>query len=148
MEAMLQKALKMIGSGTASCVVLQGQDIVYSADGRGVSPILALYQNDPEKLRDAFVVDKIIGKAAAVLLVLGGVKAAYGEITSAAAVGYLKARGVEIRCGKCVDVITARDGTGVCPIESAVLDIEDPEEALRAIIGRIQALQKARRDTL
>ena len=142
-EDIIEQARQIIKSGKASCVVIQDGTIVYRADGRGVSPLLNLYRNNPEKLQNAYVVDKIIGKAAAAILILGGAKSAYGEVMSAAALQYLRSKGIKIGFGRCVDVITSRSGTGICPIERAILDIDDPEEAVVAIIERLKSLQQS-----
>jgi len=141
-SSLVAEARRMLNAGEASCVVIQDEKIVYAKDGRGVSPLLNLYQNEPEKMKDAYVVDKIIGKAAAAILILGGAKGAYGKVTSIVAETYLKEHGIDIDYGLCVDVISSRDGTGICPIERSVLHIDDPQEAVDSIIKSLEALRR------
>lgn len=136
----LEDALSLIHSGKTSCVVIRGGRIVHSDDGRGVSPLLRLYDNDFGILDGAFVVDKLIGKAAAMILVLGGAKGVYGEIMSAAAKDYLENRGIEARYGRCVDVISNREGNGICPIERSVWDIDEPQEGVLTIKETVKML--------
>lgn len=137
----VQTALAHIKEGEASCVVLQQGAVVHMADGRGVSPLLALYSTDPAKMKHALVVDRIIGKAAAMILVLGGVSQVYGMVMSAAGREYLEQHGIRVQYGLCVDVISNRDQNGICPIEKSVLDIADPHTGLEAIKATMQALQ-------
>lgn len=137
-----ETAKQLIKSGEASCIVIQEGAIIHTASGRGVSPILKLYRGEPEKLAGAFVVDKIIGKAAAMILLLGKATAIYGEVMSAAAYQYLTERGVDAQYGRCVDVITARDEKGICPIEKSVLEIDDPNEGLVKIQETIAILMQ------
>jgi len=118
----------------------QHTKIVYAANGRGVSPLLALYRNDPAKLKGSCVFDTIIGKAAAAILVLGGARAAYGEVMSAAARDYLARHNISAEYGALVDAITNRSGDGICPIEKSVLDAEDPGECLARIEAAVKAL--------
>jgi len=141
-SGIIAEAHRMLNAGEASCIVIQDEKIVYAVDGRGVSPLLNLYQNEPEKMKDAYVVDKIIGKAAAVILTLGGVKGAYGKVTSMAAKAYLEERNIEVDHKLCVDVISSRDGTGICPIERSVLHIDDPQEAVDSIVKSLESLRR------
>ena len=137
-----EEAKSLISGEKASCVVIKSDEMVAVLDGRGVSPLLGLYNTEFEKLKGAFVVDRIIGKAAAMILVLGGVIKAYGEIMSVPAYNYLIKHGVDVSYGSCIDAITARDGRGICPIEKSVLDIEDPREGLAKIIETIESFPK------
>ncbi len=140
---LLAEAWNMIKSEGTSCVIIKEGSIIHTADGRGVAPLLAIYEKEREKLAASCVVDRIIGKAAAMILVLGGIQSVYGEVMSKAAREYLEARGIPCQYGLCVDVITGRTGTGICPIESSVLEIDDPAEGLEALTQRLAELRKA-----
>lgn len=136
-SAVMEEALRLIETGKESCVVVRDDAIVYTASGRGVSPLLALYKNAPEKLRGAFVLDAVIGKAAAAILILGGARGVYGKIMSAAARDYLAARDIPAEYGSLVENITNRSGDGLCPLERSVLEIHDPGECLARILGTL-----------
>lgn len=139
----LDSAREKIKSNKASCIVIKNDKIEYEVDGRGVMPLRKAYEEHPGLLEDAFVVDKIIGKAAAVIIILGGAKKAHGLIMSHAARDYLTEYGVEISFDVCVDIITGMDGTGICPIEKSVLDIADPKEAYQSMTERISELRRS-----
>jgi len=141
-EGVLTEALKLIDSGKISCVVVSGGSIVHTADGRGVSPLLAAYAGEPEILKGAFVVDKIIGKAAAMILTLGGASRVYGLIMSVSGREYLERHGIAAEFGRCVDVISNRERNGICPIEKSVMDIEDPCEGLDVMSAAIREMMK------
>ncbi len=134
------EAMALLEEGQVTCVVMQRGEIVHKAAGPGVRPLLQLYDTAPELLRDAVVVDKIIGKAAAMILVLGGAQRAYGDTMSAAACDCLRAHGIEATYRRWVDVIANRARDGICPLERSVLEIDDPEEALLRIRETIQEL--------
>jgi len=142
-DDILAQAREMIGKEGTSCVVIREGKIIHSADGRGVSPLLMLYNMDREKLRGSCVVDRVIGKAAAMILDLGKVNSVYGGIMSHAAQGYLSERGIPFLYGQSVDLITDQTGEGICPIENSVLSINEPEAGLAAMTNRIAELQKA-----
>ncbi len=138
----LAQAVEEIRAGGCSCVLIRGGEIVFRGEGRGVAPIRRLYESEDGKalLKGALLADKILGKAAAMLLVLGGVQAAHGETVSEAALGYLSRRGIPCSYTRRVEAIKSRDGQGLCPIEQSVLGIESPEEGYRAITKTIAKL--------
>jgi len=142
-DGILAEALKLINTGKISCVIVNGGAIVHKADGRGVSPLLKAYADQPEILHNAFVVDKIIGKAAAMILVLGRVNKVYGMIMSAAGRDYLERHGITAEFGRCVDVISNRERNGICPIEKSVMNIDDPKEGLKVMSATITNMMKS-----
>lgn len=132
-QDILEEAKKMLRNSQASCVVIRKKKIIHTANGRGVSPVLNLYDHTPWLLRDSFVVDKLIGKAAAVILVLGGATRVYGETMSAAGLEYLEEHGVRAEYGRYIDVISNRNRDGLCPLEQSVLELDEPEQALKSL---------------
>lgn len=91
------------------------------------------------------VADKIVGKAA-MLLVKLGVSAVYGEVASVSGVEFLRAHGVEVSYGSLVPYIVNRDKTGCCPMEQAVKDATDVEVGYRLLAETCQILQKRNTD--
>ena len=66
-EAM-EEAKKLIKEEAASFVVIREGKIQYRDKGIGVRPIMQVLSKDKELLKGAVIVDKMIGKAAAMLL--------------------------------------------------------------------------------
>ena len=142
-DKILLSARNLIKGSKVSCVVIKDGAIQYAADGRGVAPLLELYDEKPGLVRDAFVVDKILGKAGAMILLACGAKRAFAEIMSAAARDYLKEHGIEAGYGRCVEVISSVTGDGMCPIEKSVIEISDPLEGIERIKNRISEMRNA-----
>ncbi|MDR0220132.1 MAG: DUF1893 domain-containing protein [Lachnospiraceae bacterium] len=136
-----KSAKQLIVSGKATCVAVKDGKIVYQEAGRSVSPLLALYENNPDKLAGAYVLDKVVGKAAAMILVLGGAKKVYGELMSKSALEYLKAHDIKAAYGEKVGTIMNLAGTGICPLENSVLDIEDPQEGYQKLTETLAMLR-------
>ena len=130
-RAAVQSAIHLIEQNTAACVVIRGGVIERTEMGRGIGPVLKLH--DEGALKDAFVVDKIVGKAAAMIMTEGGVKACYGLTISRAACDWLTSHGVKTSYRECVDVIINRAGDGMCPMEATVFDIDDAKEGIEAL---------------
>ncbi len=136
----LQSAINLIKEETATCVVIKDRQIVKTISGQGIAPVIDLYEQDA--LRGAFVADKIIGKAAAMIMVLGGVEEVYGNVMSRAGKEFLEAHNVKVSYGQVIDAISNRAGDGICPMERTVMNIEEPEEALTALKETLTRLRK------
>lgn len=116
-----------------TCLVVKNDEVIYSANGRGVKPLINLYENEAEKLKDGYVIDKIIGKAAAIIIILGQAKKVYGEIMSESAYKLLISYHIEAEFGHLVDTIVNRQGDGMCPLERSVKDTTNLEEGYQNI---------------
>lgn len=112
-------------------------------DGRGVAPLLGVIAGG-EDVSGASAADLIIGKAAAMLMTLLGVKSVYGEVMSAAGREYLTEHGITAEYGTLTESIRNRDGSGQCPMELAVKDISDPLDGVAAIKARLEQLRKGK----
>jgi|GEM_PF-374303 len=141
----IEAAKRKIEEGSASLVIIKNGGIIAERNGRGVRLLLDIYDDERELLRDALVVDKIVGKAAAVIMSAGGAHSVYGVVISRPALAWLNARGIEAGYGTLTDTILSLSG-GVCPIEQSVLHIEDGEEALPAIRERLSELKKNKKE--
>ncbi len=141
---MLLSAINLISQGTASCVVIKDNTIVRTELERGIGPVIKLYEEG--MLEGAFVVDRIVGKASAMILTLGGVKACYGMTMSRKAYQWLVEHGVQVNYGTKVEAIINRSGDGVCPMELTVQAITDEKEALAAVKKRVEELRRAEKE--
>ena len=140
----LASAKTILREGRATCVVIQARKIVKTECGSGIKPVMALYESG--SLQGALVADKIIGKAAAMLLVLGGVKRCYGEVMSRAGYEFLKEHGVEAEYGQMIEHIQNRTKDGVCPMEQTVETLTDPAEGYKALQQTLARLAQQRKE--
>jgi len=129
----LAECRRLILEEDAPCVFVREGAALRTGEGAGVRPLVTAYETEPELLRGAVIVDKVVGKAAAMLAALGGAAGVYGLTMSAAARNYLRQRGVPAEWETLTERIINRTGTGLCPMETAVLDLQDPAEGLRAL---------------
>ena len=136
----IEKAKKLLSGGNFTCVLCKG-DTSYTSTGKGVSPMLTFLENGTE-LRGFSAADKIVGKAAAMLFVCAGVTEVFAEVMSKAAVNYLNERGIACSHGVLTDNIINRKGDGLCPMELAVIDIEDEKLGFSAIKNRFDEIRR------
>lgn len=136
----IEKAKKLLSGGNFTCVLCKG-DTSYTSTGKGVSPMLTFLENGTE-LRGFSAADKIVGKAAAMLFVCAGVAEVFAEIMSESARDYLKARGIACSYEILTEKIINRKGDGLCPMELAVMDIDDERLGFSAIKNRFDELRR------
>lgn len=122
-----------------SCVFCRG-DTVYTCQRAGIAPLLDMLEKE---LRDFCVADKVVGKAAAMLYCLMGVRAVYAPVMSKAAVQMLQDHGILTACEESPDAIQNRQGTGICPMEQTVAELSDPKDAPPALRRTLARLTKA-----
>lgn len=123
----IEKVATLLHSGQYSCVIKKDDDI-RTFNRRGVADLYELYQNTPEILADAYVADKIVGKASAALLAIGGVKELYADVISTEALSLLREKGISVHYNRETPYIENRDKTGLCPMESACKQLHTPQE--------------------
>ncbi len=138
----VSSAVNLILEESASCVLIRDNVIEKTVNARGIAPVIKLYEGG--LLKDAYVVDKIIGKAAAMIMTLGGVKGCYGVTMSRAAADWFISHGVSVRYNKLVEYIVNRSGDGICPMEETVKGIDNEAEALAALKEKTAELLAAK----
>lgn len=128
-----------------SCVIAQGQRLTL-CHRRGVADLLHLLKTEPDILDGAMIADKVVGKGAAALMILGGVKAVYADVISRQAMSLFAASGTDVSYGLCVDNIINRAGTGVCPVESLCAGCSTAADCLPLIENFVRENSKNRSD--
>ncbi|MCQ2242641.1 MAG: DUF1893 domain-containing protein [Bacteroidaceae bacterium] len=117
--------------GCSLVIRSQGKEQCYWK--RGVADLLFLLHNEPDELHQAQLADKVIGKGAAALMVLGGVIEVYAHVISQPALQLLEDAGVSVSYSQCVEHIINRAGTDWCPVEKLCRSAATAEECLPLI---------------
>lgn len=132
----LIKARELLEASELTCVFIKNKEISVSRE-RGVAPLLSMLDSKKD-MSGASCADKVVGKGAAFLYVRLGVHEIYAKVISSPAKTVLIDNGINVFFDTEVSQIRNRTNTGYCPIESAVLDINDPlsaESMIRARLG-------------
>lgn len=136
----LEKCREILKSGDCTLVLFDGKTLLTDTK-RGVKPLLDLLDRETD-LSGFSAADKVVGKAAAFLYVLLNVREIYADVISTHALSVLEEHQIPVLYGTLTDKIKNRAGTGFCPMETAVLDEENPENALKKIRGKAKELAK------
>lgn len=135
----MEDLYRLLQEGHHSLVVRHGND-VRTFDGRGIRDLLYLLATEPDFLQSADVADKIVGRAAAALMITGGVRRLFTPILSLTAIDLLKRSTVEYEYTETVPCIMNRENSGLCPMEAAALDAATAEDAVEKIKQKFQTL--------
>lgn len=90
----MESIIDILHKGGYSCV-MKNREEVRTFTQRGVADLYDLYQADSAFMKGAAIADKVIGKGAAALMVLGGFKTVYADIISTPALALLCEAGIE-----------------------------------------------------
>lgn len=131
--------IEMLFAEKCSCIIRNGDRIGIFRD-RGVMDLYRLLGNDRSFLDGAFVADKVVGKGAAALMVLGGVSELFADVISQSALKLLESNGVKVDYTLAVPHIINRTKTDWCPIEKLCRECTTAEECLPLIRGFIEKL--------
>ena len=137
----LEQAKSLLLSSESTIVVVSNGEIFTSKE-RGVKPLLHLLTEKKGFLKGASVADKVIGKAAALLMVYGEIKEVHTLIISEPAIRVFEKYNIPCFYDKKVDRIVNRTGDGLCPMETLCLDVEEPKEAFQKITDFIKTMKK------
>ena len=111
----LQKAKNALPGHT---LALCKNGAVQTSDLRGVAPMVG-FLREGRDLSGFSAADRVVGKAAAMLMIRAGIRCVFAETISQSARAVLAAHGVAVQYATAIDRILNRDRTGPCPMESA-----------------------------
>lgn len=126
-------AKKHMENNNLKMVVYKDGEVIAESTDRGIKPVYDVYMEQFEKLKGAFVADRITGKAAAMLLAQGEISGIYTDLISEPAVEIFDKKGINIQYMKRVPHILNRDKDGMCPIETISRNVGNVDELIEGI---------------
>ena len=127
-----QNMIDYLFAEKCSCVIRNGNEIRVFRE-QGVKDLYRLLKEEPEFLNGAFVADKVVGKAAAALMILGGVKEVFADVISQPAYKLFVRARVHAEYTRMVPHIINRTQTDWCPLERDCANAVSAEECLPII---------------
>lgn len=135
-----REIIDRLHTGQYSCIVCNGNEIRYFSE-KGVKDLYRLLREEPEFLSGAFVADKVIGKAAAALMILAGVKKVFAHVVSLPGFKLLEQAHIPVEYTKIVPHIINRTQTAWCPLEKKCAPASTPQACLVQIEDFITMLK-------
>jgi hypothetical protein len=100
-----------------SFALIKGGEILYYSKNQGLKPLIFCVKNYRRQMRGATVYDKVVGRAAALLLCYGGVKKVLTPLITRNALVVLQRGGAAAEYKKIVRHILNAPGSDLCPME-------------------------------
>ena len=139
MDKDLEKVKDEFKSGKYTLVI--GKDeIIIKSELTGIKPLINLL-DDKKDCKWFSAADKIVGRAAAFLYILLEIKNLYAEVISKGAVELLKKAGINFEYKILTEFIENRNKNGICPMDEACLNVDNPKNAYEAIKQKLKFLQ-------
>ncbi len=123
-------------------LIIGKDDQTFTSQKRGIAPLLEVLESLPDLMKGADAADKVVGKSAAMLYLKGGIHRLHATIISEPALEILQRHQVQVSFTKRVPYIINRTGDGRCPMESLVLEVDDPEIAYGMLKDAVQRMMK------
>lgn len=122
----------------ATCVLVK-DDVEIVSEQTGIKSMM-IFIKEGKDLNGFSVADKIVGKAVAMLFKKAGIKEVYAEVISKSGLQYLQDSNIMTTYKILTDKIINRSGTGICPMEETVSNIEDCEQGYVALKEKLGLL--------
>lgn len=139
----LSLAIKTLECDGELTCVLRKEKSEYTSKKRGITPLVE-FIDDENDYCGYSAADRIVGRTAALLYVLLGVKEVYAEVMERAATEVFEKHGVKCRHKELAEMIINRSGTGPCPMEIATRGVDDPKKALCLVKQKLEELKRAK----
>lgn len=136
-----QELIDCLFAEKCSCVIRNGDQTRIFRE-RGVKDLYRLFKEEPAFLNGAFVADKVVGKGAAALMILGGVTEVFADVVSQPAYKLFGRARVRVEYTQMVPHIINRTQTDWCPLEKRCAEAMTAEECLPRIEEFVASLPK------
>jgi hypothetical protein len=138
----LDKYLERLDASGLSLMVYNGGEVIFQSASKGVRPYLEAIDALGGRLKGTLIVDKIVGRAAALLLLYSGAVEVHAGVINPGGRKLIEDAGVRLFYDKEIEHIKTVDGRIYCPFESMVQGISDPTVAYHAVVEKMAALRR------
>jgi len=125
-----------------SLMVYEADEVIFRSASKGVRPHLEAIDALGTRLRGTTMADKLIGRAAALLILYGGAAEVHAGAINPGGRRLLEEAGVRLSYVEEIEHIKTIDGRIYCPFEAMVQGIQDPAKAYPAIVEKMDSLRK------
>ncbi|MBN2413307.1 DUF1893 domain-containing protein [candidate division KSB1 bacterium] len=129
--------LKTLEQEGLSIIVEKNGKIVFQSYDPMLKPLFTCLNENKELLNDSIVFDKIVGRAAAYLCIIGRVKEIYTPLASESAMKVLDENNIKTGALKTIPLIKNRDNSDMCPMEKLALSCKTPQEFYKKLAEKL-----------
>lgn len=137
----LNDHIKRLRQEELNLIIVKEDTTLFTSSEEGMKPLIeAINRVGVSTLEDSIVIDKIVGKAAALLISYFKAKEVHCIVLSKKGRTVLDNHGIKHYEERLTPEIMNRRGTGLCPFEQAVRDVYDPREGYERVSITLKAL--------
>lgn len=112
--------------------VYQGNKLIFSSDRDRLLPLMEYLEKFASRHRKVVILDKILGRAAALLCIQANCREVYSPLGSQLAIDVLGKRGIKYHLTRTVPCIQKPNSTEMCPMELLSIG-KEPAEFYKAM---------------
>ena len=137
----MNQYLEILEKTENSLMIYKEGELIFESDLKGIRPHLKAINELGSKLEGTLMVDKILGRAAAFLVIYSKAGEAITMILSTPGKQVLDKYRLKYRYEEEVPHIKLENGEIYCPFERMVQGIDDPVEAYTAIVEKMNSFK-------
>ncbi|MGQ9781215.1 MAG: DUF1893 domain-containing protein [Nitrososphaeria archaeon] len=116
-----------------SFVIVKDGEVLAETKEQGIRALIETVFKDSRRLQGASLADKVVGKAVMLLAIKVNITSIYANVISIPALELAAKFPVSVVYDKAVKAILNRRRDDICSFEKIVKDIDNPEEAFKAL---------------
>lgn len=125
----------------ALAIVKDGK-LIFSSNERGIKPLYTAVEQLKDELEGSSVADRVTGRAAAMLCIYAEIKELHTKLISENAINVLEETKILYGYEISAPYIKNRDKTGMCPVETLSLKVNNIKELLVEIKNFLESIKK------
>ena len=138
----IELAKNLLDNEQRALVIVKDGKVLFSVDGKGIKPIYTAFNELKDELKGSSVADKVIGKAAAMIYEHAAIKELSTKLISENAINVLENTSIIYEYEKSVPYIKNRDQSGMCPVETLSLKVNNIDDLLVEISSFLANINK------
>jgi len=138
----IELAKETLKEKNLSLVIVKEGKLLFKSDSSGINGLLQAIENLEKNLHRSSVADRVVGRAAALLLAYSRVKEVYASTLSNEGLRVLKENNIPAEHDNLVPKILDKEEKNICPFEKFSLTIKSPNEAYRKLKEFTEKLRK------
>lgn len=133
-----QDKVEQLNDHGLSLRVEKNGEALYTSEAPRLKPLFACILEQGDAMQGSVVIDKVIGRAAALLCAHAGVSAVITPLASEPAKSVLAEYDIPLYAEKIIPRILNQKRTDLCPMEKMSLNFDSPEAFFNHLSGVIQ----------
>lgn len=133
-------AKKIIEINDSAIVIVKSGNVIFESKDKGIKPLYTAYTTLGKELEGASVVDRVTGRAAAMICIAADLKALHTKLLSERAVGILEESMIEYTYDRLTPYIKNRTQSDTCPVEKLSKDVTHVDVLIERIKGFLEEM--------